>query len=202
MAEWKAAKITFLEVDRALPNNEKHVMVERDKRGKILGYRLRQPHVHFSNSTRAITPEGFVGHPEQWYRRGRLRVWRKVWEDLENEALEAAGRPERVDCRTLKAQGIDRQPQVPHGLAKRLKKPNERMRERLEDSADIHEYNFDLSLAETVARVVTAAITRGPGAALLTGMEELGLMPAVGHALGSIPIAVVRNVEGALGARR
>jgi hypothetical protein len=202
LAEWKAAKIPFLEVDQALPNDEQHVMVERDKVGRLLGYRLRQPHTHFSAPTRAITPQGFAGHPEQWYRRSRLRVWRKTREDLENEALEAAGRPERVDCRTLKAQGIDRKPQKPHGLAKRLKNPDERMQERLEQSADIHDYNFGLSLAASVARVVTAALTRGAGAAILTGMEELGLMPGIGQTIGSIPMAVVHNVERALGARR
>jgi hypothetical protein len=177
-------------------------MVERDKAGKILGYRLRQPHTHFSAPTRAITPLGFAGHPEQWYRRGRLRLWRKTWEELENEALEAAGRPERVDCRTLKAQGIDRKPQVPHGLAKRLKKPNERMQERLEQSAEIHDYNFGLGLAASVSRVVMAAFQGGPGAAILTGMQELGLVPGIGQALGSIPAAIVHNVERAVGVGR
>lgn len=37
---------------------------------------------------------------------------RQVWEETANRALERAGRPERIDMRSLEAQGIDREPTV------------------------------------------------------------------------------------------
>lgn len=199
MREWREKKLPFLELAEARANDEGHVMVERDGAGKVRGYRLRQPHVHFSMPTRAIGPAGFGLKPEEWWARPRIREWRKAWQDAENAALEAAGRPERVDCRTLKAQGIDRKPQIPHGLAKRLKQPNERMKERLDKSADILDFN---KIAAAVQRVVIAGVTHGPGAAVLTGMDELGLLPeGTGQVTGSLAHAVVVNVERALGGK-
>ena len=47
--------------------------------------------------------------------RGSTQRLRDLWQNHTNQALERAGRPERVDARTLKAQGIDREPQVHEG---------------------------------------------------------------------------------------
>lgn len=44
-----------------------------------------------------------------------LRMIRELWEQHANAALEAAGRPERIDRRTLKEQGIGREAQVHEG---------------------------------------------------------------------------------------
>ena len=43
--------------------------------------------------------------------------WRESWEKHVNAALEKAGRPERVDRRSLKAQGIDKIPEPKIGVA-------------------------------------------------------------------------------------
>lgn len=47
--------------------------------------------------------------------RGSTQRLREKWQDHANRALERAGRPERIDARTLKAQGIEREPQIHEG---------------------------------------------------------------------------------------
>lgn len=47
--------------------------------------------------------------------RGSTQRLRDLWQTHANQALERAGRPERIDARTLKAQGIDREPQIHEG---------------------------------------------------------------------------------------
>jgi len=42
-----------------------------------------------------------------------FNVWREAWGEHVNAALERAGLPARVDHRSLKAQGVAREP-VPH----------------------------------------------------------------------------------------
>lgn len=44
-----------------------------------------------------------------------LRMIRELWERFANAALEAAGRPERIDRRTLREQGVGREAQVHEG---------------------------------------------------------------------------------------
>ena len=61
-------------------------------------------------------------HPEQetrylnnWNDRDRAEVWREQWATRMNEALESAGRQERVDHRSYERQGVERVPQVHEG---------------------------------------------------------------------------------------
>jgi hypothetical protein len=44
---------------------------------------------------------------------------RKAWEDCANQALDQASRPERVDRRSLKARGIEREPTIHEGVRAR-----------------------------------------------------------------------------------
>jgi hypothetical protein len=55
--------------------------------------------------------------PREWNEKSLLCHQRETWAEAVNSALEKAGRPERVDHRTLKAQGIDREPQPKIGVA-------------------------------------------------------------------------------------
>jgi hypothetical protein len=73
MDHWKEKAIPFLKVAEAIANNEAHVMVDRDVRNKIVGFRLRQPHIRFSVPTRSILLAGFGQKPELWWRRGRIK---------------------------------------------------------------------------------------------------------------------------------
>ena len=54
-----------------------------------------------------------------WNEKERVQEWREQYEHAQNQALERLGSAERVSCRTLKEQGIDRLPTVHEGPAVR-----------------------------------------------------------------------------------
>lgn len=63
---------------------------------------------------------GWKNHREDttdWNDRGKSEQWRKAWEDYVNNALEAAGRPERIDHRSYKRQGVEKVPTIHMGVA-------------------------------------------------------------------------------------
>jgi ATP-dependent exoDNAse (exonuclease V) alpha subunit len=72
----------------------------------------KNPHVHILTTLRAIDGEGFSAKkPREWNEKAQLHDWRESWCKAENDALEKAGRPERVDHRSLKERGIDQIPE-------------------------------------------------------------------------------------------
>ena len=63
---------------------------------------------------------GWKSHREDttdWNQRGNAEKWRAAWAAYTNRALEAAGRPERIDHRSYKRQGVDIIPSVHMGPA-------------------------------------------------------------------------------------
>lgn len=72
-----------------------------------------QPHGHVLLVMREVTAEGFGKKVRAWGSRTLFNAWRERWAWHVNAALERAGFTERVDHRSLKAQGIDREP-IPH----------------------------------------------------------------------------------------
>jgi hypothetical protein len=78
----------------------------------------RNDHAHLMVTMRTLGPEGFaakkdrsLNSPEQ------LEAWREQWETLANRHLERHGHEARIDRRSLKEQGIDREPTVHLGYA-------------------------------------------------------------------------------------
>src|SRR5271156_2542386 len=72
----------------------------------------KNPHVHILTTLRTIEGDKFSAKkPREWNEKAQLHDWRESWCKAENDALEKAGRPERVDHRSLKTQGIDRIPE-------------------------------------------------------------------------------------------
>ena len=72
----------------------------------------KNPHVHILTTLRTIDGDKFSAKkPREWNEKAQLHDWRESWCKSENDALENAGRPGRVDHRSLKAQGIDRIPE-------------------------------------------------------------------------------------------
>nr|WP_325189486.1 MobA/MobL family protein [uncultured Oscillibacter sp.] len=54
---------------------------------------------------------GWTNHREDttdWNNRDNAEKWRAAWAAYANHALEAAGRPERIDHRSYERQGIDK----------------------------------------------------------------------------------------------
>ncbi len=63
---------------------------------------------------------GWKSHREDttdWNQRGNAEKWRAAWAAYTNRALETAGRPERIDHRSYKRQGVDKIPTVHMGPA-------------------------------------------------------------------------------------
>ena len=63
---------------------------------------------------------GWKSHREDttdWNQRGNAEKWRAAWAAYTNRALEAAGRPERIDHRSYKRQDVDKIPIVHMGPA-------------------------------------------------------------------------------------
>ena len=63
---------------------------------------------------------GWKNHREDttdWNNRGNAEKWRAAWAAYTNRALESAGRPEHIDHRSYKRQGIDKIPSIHMGPA-------------------------------------------------------------------------------------
>lgn len=74
-----------------------------------MGKDASNPHCHLIIHDRdAETGRRVFGTTEK----GSTQRLRELWQAHANRALERAGRHERIDARTLEAQGIDREPQV------------------------------------------------------------------------------------------
>ena len=85
------------------------------------------PHAHILCTLRPVEGEGFGKKPDmsgKFNERGSvgagaksdLEAWRESWEIHCNEALERAGIDARIDHRSLKDQGIDREPEPKIGV--------------------------------------------------------------------------------------
>ena len=76
------------------------------------------PHAHIMLTMREIDQEGFNKKKNRdWNKRELLEKQREAWSSYANLALEKAGVSERIDHRTLEAQGINRIPQIHLGSA-------------------------------------------------------------------------------------
>lgn len=76
------------------------------------------PHVHILCTMRKLDGDKFSAKKSrEWNDVSLLAKQRESWAAAVNAALEKAGRPERVDHRSLKDQGIDRLPEPKIGVA-------------------------------------------------------------------------------------
>jgi len=78
----------------------------------------KNPHVHILCTMRKLDGETFSRKKAtEWNDVGLLVKQRESWAEAVNAALEKAGRNERVDHRSLKDRGIDREPEPKIGVA-------------------------------------------------------------------------------------
>lgn len=104
-----------------------------DRHGCAVDYAIHHPHrgrdgesnenwhAHLLTTTREVAGDG-LGQKCQREKAGQnraadLELERKIWAEQCNTALEQAGHAERVDHRSLEAQGIDRDPTSHKGVA-------------------------------------------------------------------------------------
>jgi hypothetical protein len=136
-------------------------------------------HFHALISARECTPDGKLGKlqrsldPVHCHRHGLpipVEVIRRKWQDIANDHLERAGSSERIDCRTYKAQGIDRTPGTHRGAAE-TKRRRDRQRGRGATPAKEHGRH-----AATVQQPVpgrTARVRKEPTLTVMTLRAEL-----------------------------
>ncbi|MGE4047226.1 MAG: MobA/MobL family protein [Acetobacteraceae bacterium] len=209
--QWEAEGLPFLEEAEAAQCDRAHVMIERNKKGDIVGWRPFQPHMHDLITFRKLCREGFAPTKDRGLDHTPVLLnWREKWAEYCNEALAAAGREERIDHRTLEAQRDDPRAYPPvhpaklplpgHDVAAEyIRNPTGGYEEQLKEAEDVRAYNASFDLAGLVARAVTGFMEGG-----VVGLAEnvmgqavhAGLLPGVDKALMSIPRTVVRMVDG------
>ena len=70
-----------------------------------------QTHAHAMLTLRKVTLDGFGQKERAWNAKENLLVWREIWACLANQHLSLHGHNLKIDHRTLRAQGIDLEPQ-------------------------------------------------------------------------------------------
>ena len=121
------------------------------------------PHAHIMLTMRDVDADGFGKKRREWNKRQALERQRKAWEEYANRALERAGYDARIDCRTLKEQGIEREPQV-HLGAKVLEMEARGVQTRVGDeSRRISKVNRDIERKQKRREEVQGAISAEQG---------------------------------------
>ena len=106
------------------------------------------PHAHIMLTMRSVDEDGFGKKRREWNQRQALDCHRQAWEEYANRALERAGFEERIDHRSLKEQGIEREPQI-HLGAKVLEMEARGVQTRVGDeSRRISQVNRDIERQE------------------------------------------------------
>jgi hypothetical protein len=117
----------------------------------------RNIHAHVMLTLRQITRDGFKAKkPRNWNTRETLKDWREQWEQHINRELEKAKVKERVDSRSLKQQGIEREPTKHLGPTATAMERQGKHSERGDINRAVHAFNE----AKEQAKVIDLAIER------------------------------------------
>ena len=109
--------------DKGTGNPHVHIMltVRPLKENGAWGAKCRKAYDLDENGQRIPDGKGgWKNHREDttdWNDKENVEIWRAAWAAYTNRALESAGRPERIDHRSYKRQGIDKIPSVHLGPA-------------------------------------------------------------------------------------
>ena len=121
------------------------------------------PHAHIMLTMRSVDEDGFGKKRREWNKRQALERQRKAWEEYANRALERAGLETRIDHRTLKEQGLEREPQI-HLGAKVLEMEARGVQTRVGDeSRRISKVNRDIERKQKRCEEVQADIAAEKG---------------------------------------
>lgn len=121
----------------------------------------RNIHAHILTTTRRITACGELGDKTRELdvkpsSAREVTAVRELWAQLANAELERHGRSERIDARTLEAQGIERRPQIHLGPAATQMERRGVATEKGDRNRELAAYNADL----TEARQATEELRR------------------------------------------
>jgi hypothetical protein len=109
---------------------------------------------------REITPDGFGPKVRDWNSPERLEKWREEWARCQNRALERAGRTERVDHRSLEAQGIDREPEPKQGPVATQMEREGRPSKAGDDRRAVKDRNTQREELRTEAKIIDIEVAR------------------------------------------
>ena len=138
---------TAREIDVALPaelDRHKHIDIMREyirdnfvNHGMIADFAIHDkgdgnPHAHILLTTRDVTARGFGKKNREWNKIEYLEKWRENWANIVNHELECAGIEERIDHRTLAAQGFTREPTIHVGRSEKRERQNAEIIQRNE----------------------------------------------------------------------
>jgi len=156
---------TAREIDVALPiefDTQEQIELVRDynknnfvDKGMCVDFAIHDkkdgnPHAHIMLTTRDVSAKGFEGKNRDWNNKEYLEQWRESWANICNERLQAKGIDERIDHRTLEAQGINREPTIHIGItAKAMQKAGR-------DSYRVREHNEIVAHNKTITPKITA----------------------------------------------
>jgi ATP-dependent exoDNAse (exonuclease V) alpha subunit len=128
-----------------------------------------QPHAHLLLTLRELSENGFGGKVREWNGRALLQEWREAWAETVNAVLERAQVPERIDHRSLEAQGINREPEPKIGAAAQAMERRGIATERHREWREALERNAERALQASVGEVAMEVDELGtPGADLET----------------------------------
>ena len=101
----------------------------------------RNTHAHIVLTTREISEKGFTKKNREWDKVESLNSWREDWSKTVNKTLEIEGVSAKIDHRTLKAQGIDRDPSVHLGYL--VSKLNQKIDRKMSQKVDLLRSELD-----------------------------------------------------------
>ena len=220
------------EVEVALPqelDQEKNLELVREfinnqfvKNGMVADLAIHHahgenPHAHIMLTTREISEDGFGKKNRDWNHKDQLSSWRESWEKHVNKSLERYGFDERIDHRTLEAQGIDRVPQIHIGpkviemtargietergaRALEIDDTNQKIKELQQSKEAIdHERNLEIERREVSTRTCERDRTIGSGHGDSSGSNERELDRATEReqsAFGAVDAGADEHSEG------
>ena len=152
-----------------LTHEQKQALTREYVRGEFTGqgmiadigyhdFNSHNPHAHIMLTMRSVNQEGFGKKQRQWNKRDAVKDYRARWAEYANRALEQAGHDTRIDHRSLKEQGIEREPQI-HLGAKVMEMESRGVCTRVGDeSRRIGEVNRDIERRQQARDKVQADI--------------------------------------------
>lgn len=164
-AEKRKDAQTAREIDVALPaefSREEQIKILQEyakdnfiNRGMIADICIHDkgdgnPHAHIMLTTREVNPDGFGSKERAWNDRELLNDWREQWAVVCNREFEKKNLPERIDNRTLQAQGIDREPTIHKGATAHQmeKRGKESDRGRINEEVRARNVDYQRDFAE------------------------------------------------------
>lgn len=120
----------------------------------------RNHHAHVMLTMRSLTGEGFGNKVRDWNSPETLQQWREGWAHHQNRALEQHGHHARVDHRSYKDQGVDREPMQHMGpSATDMERDGKRSRIG-DENRDRDDRNSDRAADHAAAGILDLAIER------------------------------------------